>query len=300
MQFFGGIEMGGTKIICLVARSPREIIAEERIPTTYPDETIQKIINFFNPFKKTDKLSAIGIASFGPADLDKSSPTFGYITSTPKPGWKNFNLYDSIYQGLELPVCLDTDVNAAAIGEQFWQTNNQFLDPFIYVTIGTGIGVGVIVNGLPLHGLIHPEAGHMLIPHDKSKDPFPGGCPVHHDCWEGLASGPSLQKRWGQPAETLPLDHPGWELESDYVAYALLNLIYVYSPRRIVLGGGVAQHQGLIEDVRNKVVKYNNGYIQSSFLQEKIDEYIRMPVLGHRSGALGAIAMAIKSIEKGN
>jgi fructokinase len=294
MQLFGGIESGGTKIICLVASDPDHIVAETRIPTTNPEDTIRKILEFFKPFNTNKQISAIGIASFGPVDLDRSSPTYGHITTTPKPGWKNIDLYGQIQRALELPVAFDTDVNAAAIGEQYWHKEGQILDPFIYVTVGTGIGVGVLVNGSPLHGLIHAEAGHMLIPHDLEKDPFSGGCPIHKDCWEGLASGPSMQKRWGQAAETLPQNHIGWDLESDYIARAIVNLIYVYSPRQIVIGGGVSQHVGLIQDVHQKVKRFNNGYIQSVMVEEKINEYIRAPFLGIRSGAMGAIAMAVK------
>jgi len=298
MGLFGGIESGGTKFVCLVGSDPDNLIAEKRIPTTNPEETIRMVIDFFSPYTKSKELTAVGIASFGPVDLNPTSPTYGYITTTPKEGWKNVDLCGQIQRGLEVPVAFDTDVNAAAFGEQYWKKDKQMLDPFLYMTIGTGIGVGVIVNGSPLHGLIHAEAGHMVIPHNWQKDPFPGGCPYHGDCLEGLASGPSMSKRWGQKPETLPEAHPAWNLEAEYLALALVNLIYVYSPLQIVLGGGVLQHAGLIKAARSKVQQYNKGYIQSSMIQEKIDDYIRLPALGNRSGALGAIAMAIKLAEK--
>jgi fructokinase len=189
-------------------------------------------------------------------------------------------------------VAIDTDVNAAAFGEQYWIPENRSLDPFLYMTVGTGIGVGVIINGAPLHGLLHAEAGHFALPHDRQRDPFPGVCPYHDDCLEGLASGLSMLKRWGQKPESLPDRHPGWDLESDYIALALVNLIYAYSPQRIILGGGVSQHPGLIEAVRCKVKQFMNGYLRSSLLMERIDEYILPPALGNRSGGLGAIAMA--------
>jgi len=294
MPLYGGIECGGTKVVCLVASDPDHIRAEVRIPTTTQDETIRNIINFFKPFTQKRQLSAVGVASFGPLDLDKSSPTYGYITTTPKPGWQNINLYGRIQQGLNLPVAFDTDVNAAAIGEQYWQPSDDKPDPFIYITVGTGIGVGVIVNGSPLHGLIHTEAGHMVIKHDLRKDPFAGICPYHGDCLEGLASGPSIKKRWGQSPEILAEHHPAWELESDYIAWFIVNLIYVYSPRQIVLGGGVSLHPGFLDMVRQKVPLFNNGYIQSSAVQENINTYVRAPILGNLSGAFGAIAMAIK------
>ncbi len=295
MKLFGGIESGGTKFMCLIGSNPDHIVNEKRIPTTTPEETIRKVIEFFNPYTTTRELSAVGIGSFGPLDLNQDSDTYGHITTTPKLGWQNIDLRGLVQRELDVPVAFDTDVNAAAYGEQFWNKENHILDPFLYLTVGTGIGVGVIVNGKPLHGLIHAEAGHSSIPHDWQRDPFPGVCPYHGDCFEGLASGPSLNKRWGQKPDTLPDDHPAWDLEAEYIARAIVNLIYVYSPRKIVFGGGVSQHSGLIQNVRTNIQKFNNGYVHSNMLLEKIDEYIHLPVLGNRSGALGAMAMAINS-----
>ncbi len=297
MGLFGGIESGGTKFICMIGSTPDNLLAEIRIPTTTPEETIRKVIEFFNPYVSSGELTAIGIAAFGPLDLDPNSPTYGFITSTPKEGWQNVNLYGQIQKELHVPVAFDTDVNAAAFGEQYWGKNSRNLDPFLYMTVGTGIGVGVIINGAPLHGLIHAEAGHCTIPHDKQHDPFPGVCPFHGDCLEGLASGYSMFKRWGQAPETLPADHPAWEIESDYLALALVNLIYAYSPRQIILGGGVFQHPGLIQSVRSKVQIFNNDYIQSSRITDEIEDYIQLPTLGNRSGALGAVALAINKVK---
>jgi fructokinase len=298
MRLFGGIESGGTKFICMIGSNPDHIVNEERILTTTPEETIRKVIKFFKPFSSTRELTAVGIGSFGPLDLNQSSDTYGYITTTPKLGWKNIDLRGLIQQGLNVPVAFDTDVNAAAFGEQYWKKDKRLLDPFLYMTVGTGIGVGVIINGSPLHGMIHAEAGHMVIPHNWQRDPFPGGCPYHGDCLEGLASGPSMSKRWGHKPETLPDEHSAWDLEAEYLALALVNLIYTYSPLQIVLGGGVSQHAGLIQAARSKVQQINKGYIHSSMIQEKIDDYIRPPALGNRSGALGAIAMAIQLADK--
>jgi len=297
MEAFGGIETGGTKFVCLVASDPEHLIAECRIATTTPEETIRQVKVFFAPFVRKGDLKAIGIAAFGPLDLNLSSPTYGYITTTPKPGWMNIDLLGEIKNELKIPVSFETDVNAAAFGEQFWNIENRQLDPFLYMTVGTGIGVGVIVNGAPLHGLIHGEAGHITIPHNLLKDPFPGTCPFHGDCLEGLASGYAMFKRWGQAPETLPDSHPGWEIEADYLALALVNLIYVYSPQKIILGGGVFQHPGLIRSVRTKIQKINSGYIQSVRISDQIDDYIQPPALGNRSGALGAIAMAVKLVK---
>jgi fructokinase len=296
MELLGGIESGGTKFVCVVGTGPDHIIAEKRIPTTSPDETIQRVNEFFSPYSMKKELAAVGIASFGPLDLNTASKTYGFITTTPKPGWSQVDLFGAIERGLKVPVAFDTDVNAAAFGEQYWNNHKQNLDPFIYMTVGTGIGVGVIINGAPLHGLIHAEAGHFALPHDWGKDPFQGVCPYHGDCLEGLASGKSMAKRWGQSPETLPLDHPAWDLEAEYIALALVNLIYAYSPKRIIVGGGVAQHPGMVEAARNKVQSILNGYIQSSMVLENIEEYIQLPSLGNRSGALGAMAMARKLV----
>jgi len=293
MKLFGGIESGGTKFVCSVGRDPDHLISDISFPTTNPTETIQKAIEFFAPYSKRNELVSVGIASFGPLDLNPDSKTYGYITTTPKAGWQQVDLYGEVQKALKVPIAFDTDVNAAAFGEKYWIPENQSLDPFLYITVGTGIGVGAIINGSPLHGLIHAEAGHMAIPHNWEKDPFPGVCPFHGDCLEGLASGISMNKRWGQNPETLSDSHPAWDLEAKYIALALVNLIYAYSPQRIILGGGVSQHPGFHQAVRQKVLKINNGYVNSIFISEKIDDYILPPALGNRSGVLGAIAMAI-------
>lgn len=292
-KYYGGVEAGGTKFVCVVASGPDDILAQERFPTTDPTETIGKTIEFFQPFVESNQLAALGIASFGPVDLDKKSSTYGYITTTPKPKWAMANLVGGIHDALKIPIAFDTDVNAAAHGEYYWVPENRELDPLLYITVGTGIGVGVVVNGNTLHGLIHPEAGHMFIPHDHSLDPYPGSCPFHEDCLEGLANGPAMAKRWGQPAETLPDDHPGWDLEAWYLGLMISNLIFNFSPKRVVLGGGVPQHTGLIEKVRANVQKQLNGYIRSPRVLDHIDELIVKPTLGNHAGVMGAIALAI-------
>ena len=293
-KLYGGIEAGGTKFVCIVASGPEQVVEETRFPTTQPGETIQRAVDFFKPYAERSDLAALGIASFGPVDLNPQSPTYGYITTTPKPGWQNVDLLGEIRKAFDLPVAFDTDVNAAAFGEHYWTPANRSLDPLVYMTIGTGIGAGVFANGGPIHGLAHTEIGHMYLPHDRGRDPFPGVCPFHGDCLEGLASGPAMEKRWGQRAETLEMDHPAWELETEYIALALVNLVYACSPQRIVLGGGVPEHPGLHEAVRRKVREYNKGYIQSpTILLDGLDQYIVPPTLGNRSGGLGAIAMAM-------
>ncbi|NLF51267.1 MAG: ROK family protein [Leptolinea sp.] len=297
-KYFGGIEAGGTKFVCNVASSPDDVLADKRFPTTDPVETIAKAIAFFQPYIEKKQVEAIGIAAFGPVDLDARSKTFGYITTTPKPGWAQVDLLGTIQRALRVPCAFDTDVNGAAQGEYYWNLENRELDPLLYITVGTGIGVGGIVNGKTLHGLIHPEAGHMFIPHNRETDPFPGACPYHEDCLEGLASGPSMAKRWGQPAETLPDDHPGWNLEAMYIGYLISNLVLTLSPKRIILGGGVPQHPGLVEKVRSDVKEQLNGYIQSQKIMATIDEFIVPPSLGSQAGVMGAIAMAKQLVER--
>jgi fructokinase len=293
-RLYGGIEAGGTKFVCVVGSGPEDIVEEIRFPTSQnAPETIQRAIAFFTRYVDKGELMAVGIASFGPVDLNPASPTYGFITTTPKPGWRQVDLRGTVKRALDLPVAFDTDVNAAAFGEHYWTLANHNLEPFVYITVGTGIGVGVLVNGHPVHGLVHPEAGHFSIPHDKEKDPFTGICPYHKDCLEGLASGPAMAERWGQDVKTLPESHPAWELEAEYISLALVNLTYAYSPQRIVLGGGVSLHPGLHRSIRQKVGQTLNGYIQSPLVLKNMDEYIVPPTLGNRSGVLGAIALAM-------
>jgi len=292
-ELYGGIEGGGTKFVCMVGTGPTDIQAETRIPTTTPEETLDQAITFFKPFVDKSSLAAIGMASFGPVDLNQTSPTYGYITTTPKPGWAHKDMISKMRDELKIPVVFELDVNAAAYGEFYWNPDNHDRDPLIYFTIGTGIGAGVIVDGRLVHGLVHPEAGHMRIPHDFHADPYKGHCPYHGDCFEGLACGPAMNQRWSQPAETLPPDHPAWDLEASYIAAALNNVICNLSPKRIVLGGGVMQQQRLLPLIREKVLNLLNRYIQSSAILDHIDEYIVPPSLGSQSGVLGAIALAM-------
>ncbi|HEX9012028.1 MAG TPA: ROK family protein, partial [Anaerolineaceae bacterium] len=278
MERYGGIEAGGTKFVCLVASGPGAVFAETRFPTTDPEETLHRATMFFREQLREAPLAGIGVGSFGPLDLDPASPTYGSITTTPKPGWANTDLAGRLQEALQLPVVIDTDVNAAAYGEFMWGAA-QGIEPFIYNTIGTGIGAGSVVNGRPVHGLLHPEGGHIRIPHDRAADPFPGICPYHGDCFEGLASGVALRERWGAPGETLPDDSPAWDLEAQYLALALVNQIFLLSPRRIVLGGGVMKHRELFPRVRRRVQEYLNGYIDMEEIRSGIDAYIVPPAL---------------------
>jgi fructokinase len=291
---YGGIEAGGTKFVCAIGSGPDDIRATARFATTSPRETIEQTLDFFRAHESG--LAAIGIASFGPVDLDPASPTYGFITTTPKPGWQNTDLAGAIGRGLDLPVGFDTDVNGAALGEHRWGAA-QGLDTFIYLTIGTGIGGGGMIGGQLMHGLVHPEMGHVRLPHDRDADPFDGTCPYHGDCLEGLASGPALEARWGQAGETLPADHPAWPLQAHYLALALVNLICTLSPQRIILGGGVMKEEHLFGRIRANVQTLLNGYVQSPVILKHIDHYIVPPALGDRAGVLGAIALAARKTD---
>ena len=291
MPLWGGIEAGGTKFVCAVGTGPDDLRAEVRFPTATPGESIGRAIEFFRQQQEEEPLAALGIASFGPVDPNPDSPTFGYITTTPKPGWAHTDFAAVVRRALNVPVGFDTDVNAAALGERCWGAA-QGLGTFVYLTIGTGIGGGGMVDGRLIHGLVHPEMGHVRIPHDWSRDPFAGVCPYHGDCLEGLATGPALEARWGQRGETLPADHPAWQLEAEYLALGLVNVICILSPERIIMGGGVMEQRHLFPLVRQRVQELLHGYVQVPAILDRIDEYIVPPGLGSRSGVLGAIALA--------
>jgi len=291
----GGIEAGGTKFVCSVGSGPQDLRAEARFPTTTPDATLGRAITFFREQEAIHgQLEAIGVASFGPVDLHQHSPTFGFITSTPKPNWTNTDVIGPLRGFFDVPIGFDTDVNGAALAEGRWGAA-QGLHTFVYLTIGTGIGGGAMVNGKLLHGLVHPEMGHMRLNHDWERDPFPGNCPYHGDCLEGMANGPAIEKRWGVKGQELDPEHPAWELEADYLAQALQTLICTFSLQRIIMGGGVMDVAGLLPKVREKTVKYLNNYVQHPHILEHIDEYVVPPALGNRAGVLGAIGLGIQA-----
>lgn len=294
---FGGIEGGGTKFVCAVGSGPGDIRAETRFPTTSPQETLGKAITFFREQQSLlGPIASLGVACFGPLDPRPGSPMYGHILPTPKPGWTNADVVGTLRTALNLPVGFDTDVNGAALAEARWGAA-QGCDPVLYITIGTGIGGGALIHGKLLHGLLHPEMGHIPLPRDPQRDPFTGNCPFHGDCFEGLASGPALEKRWGQKAETLPPDHPAWDLEAHYIALALCSFIVTLSPQKIIIGGGVAGQENMLPMVRQKVVTQLNGYVQSPQITADIEHYIIPPGLGSRAGVLGAIALAGQALE---
>jgi fructokinase len=285
----GAIEAGGTKFVCAIGTGPEDL-QTIHIPTTSPDATIEEALKFFRT-PHGDNLQAVGIASFGPLDPRPGSPTFGHITSTPKPGWQNYDFAGAVGRALGVPVGFDTDVNGAALGEARWGAA-QGLSDFLYLTVGTGIGGGAVIHGSVLHGLLHPEMGHIRVPHDLAKDPFAGVCPYHGDCLEGLASGPAMQARWGMPARDLPEDHPGLALEAHYLALGLANFVCTLSPQRILLGGGVMEQARLLDLIRIEMSRFLNGYIQASEIIDGLDRFIVSPQLGWRSGVLGALVLA--------
>jgi len=290
-KMVGGIEAGGTKFACAVGRGPEDIVAETRFPTSTPEETLGKALSFFKEYHQKHGLDALGIATFGPVDLHKDSATYGYITKTPKPGWSNTDFAGAFERQLGIPVSFDSDVNGALLGEHRWGAA-QGLENSIYLTIGTGIGGGAIVNGKLVHGLVHPEMGHVLIP-PRGDDPLPEGrCPFHGNCFEGMAAGPAIESKWGVSAKKLPPDHPAWDLEAHYLAVALHGFICTLSPQRVILGGGVMDQLHLFPMVREKVLSSLNNYVQHPVLLKQINEYIVPPSLGNRAGVLGAIALA--------
>ena len=291
MPLYGGIEGGGTKFVCAIGTGPDDIRAETRFDTEFPDVTLAQVEAFFRAQQGLGPLAAVGIASFGPIDPDPGSPRFGHVTTTPKPGWAQTDFAGTVHRMLGVPVGFDTDVNVAALGEHRWGAARG-LDTFIYLTVGTGIGGGGMVNGRLIHGMMHPEMGHIRIPHDRAVDPFEGTCPYHGDCFEGLCCGPALEDRWGVPAHSLPADHPAWALEAHYLALGIVNYLLTVSPQRFILGGGVMHQAQLFPMVRAEVQGLLNGYIQVDRVGAGIDEYIVPPELGDRAGVLGAIALA--------
>ena len=282
----GGIEAGGTKFVCVVGSGPGEVLASQRFPTGDPGTTIATAIAFFG---ENGPVEAIGIASFGPLELRHDHPSFGFITSTPKAGWAHTDLAGAVRRGLGLPVEIDTDVNAAALAEWRWGAG-QGVGDMIYLTVGTGIGGGAISSGRIVHGLVHPEMGHLAIPREPD-DSYAGGCPYHGACWEGLASGPALEARWGRRGEVLAeLAGAAIDLEARYLAAGLRNLIYTLAPERIVIGGGLSELPGLFVALRNRLSQALAGY--PGLTEHSDDGFVVPPGLGGRSGSFGALALA--------
>ncbi|MCD7948709.1 MAG: ROK family protein [Erysipelotrichaceae bacterium] len=284
----GAIEAGGTKFVVAVGNENGEVLERASFPTTSPDETMKETIAFF----KDKDVEAIGLGCFGPIDPDKNSPTYGYITTTPKPGWANYNIVGALEEAFpDTPIGFDTDVNGACLGEAYFGAA-QGLDSALYLTIGTGIGGGAIVEGNLVHGLLHPEMGHMLM-NVREDDPYKGKCPYHGTCFEGMAAGPAIAERWGKNGNELPADHPAWDLEAWYIAQALAIYVLTLSPKKIILGGGVMHQKQLFPQIHKYLQERLNGYIQKEEItSDKIKDYVVYPGLGDNAGICGALALA--------
>ena len=289
---YGGVEAGGTKFVCAVASDPEHVEAIVEIPTRDPVSSIREAAEFFRSRHPDDRpLAALGVGSFGPLELDPQAPTYGQIASTPKAGWEGVDIRGEFARALDVPVAIETDVNAAALGEQRWG-NGRGLAHFLYVTVGTGIGVGAVVADRLLRGAHHPEMGHVSVPRSRDEpNAFSGCCPYHQACIEGLASGTAIVERWGSRLGDLPLDHPAWGLEAGYLGTFLSDLTFTLQPERIIVGGGVMSEQ-LLSDVRGRLHKALAGYRQTLASSDVTKEYLVMPELGDRAGVLGAIALA--------
>jgi fructokinase len=285
----GAIEAGGTKFVLACGTGPDDLRDVERIPTTTPAETLARCVEYFKAAaQKHGPLAALGIGTFGPAGVDPSKPDWGFITTTPKPGWQQADMGAMLGKALGIPVAFDTDVNAAGYGECLWGAG-QGCGVVLYITVGTGIGGGAIINGQPLHGLLHPEMGHIRIPKPPALAEFAGACPWHGDCLEGLASGPAIAARWHLPAGELPPGHPAWDAEADCLAAACASFACTLSPERILLGGGVMDVPGLLTKVQQKTRTLLAGYLQHPSITS--GEFITAPGLGNRAGILGALAL---------
>ena len=287
-EFYGSIEAGGTKWVCAVGSSPDKLEDTTVFRTTTPDETIPLAIEYFRSHHERRGLTAIGIGSFGPLDLDEGSPTYGYIQATPKRDWEDTDLLGTFRRALGFPIALETDTNAAVLGE--WRLGaGKGLSDCLYLTIGTGIGGGIIANSELVHGFAHPEMGHIRVPRGAG-DSFPGICRFHGDCLEGLASGPAIEQRWGAAAESLETEHPAWVLQAHYVASAVTNYICTLAPQRIILGGGVMRQKRLFPLTRESVQRMLNNYLPA--ITARIEDYVVPPQLGDRAGICGAFELA--------
>ena len=287
--YYALLEAGGTKFNCAIADQQRNILIESRFNTTTPKKTIGAVVSFFQQQKSLGyDFNKLGLACFGPLDLNANSITFGNITSTPKPHWSNIDIKRQLEEALSCSVTIDTDVNAAALAEYKWGAS-QDSSVSIYVTVGTGVGGGVVINGQTLKGLVHPELGHMLV---SGTSEIKGVCPFHGNCVEGLAAGKSMGKIWHQPAETLADNHPAWDIEAKILGNFCHNLMVAYSPQSIVLGGGVMAKEGLLEKTIHYAERSLKNYIVFPY-NKGLKQIITQPGLGSRSGIFGALALVL-------
>jgi fructokinase len=286
------VELGGTKCVCVLGTGPTDVREQVRVVTRDPASTLAEIEAVLTRWRDTHgTFEALGVASFGPLDLARASPTYGQITTTTKPGWSNTQVAGRFAQAFGVPVGFDTDVNGAALGEGEWGAA-QDLDNFAYVTVGTGVGVGLIVSGKTIFGCSHTEMGHIRIARLPG-DTWPGHCSFHGDCVEGLASGPAIQARAGVRADSLPDDHPVLVSVGHALAQMLHTMVLTTAPERIIIGGGVlASREGLLARIRAQLVKSLNGYVKADLLLHDAATYVVPPALGLMSGALGALVLA--------
>ncbi len=292
MRLLGGVESGGTKFVCVVGNDGGEILERARFDTTTPQATLDQMVAFFREAAaRHGPVDAFGIASFGPLDLDRCSPTYGRITRTPKPGWSDADLVTPLTQAFGKPVAIDTDVNGAALSEARWGAGAG-LRTVVYVTAGTGIGGGIAIDGRPMPGLIHPEMGHLRVPRHPYDHEFKGVCPFHGDCLEGLASGPAVLARWNARLDQLPSEHPAREIIGFYLGQLCAAIALMISPSRIVLGGGLTTDPSIYPFVRNAAREQLAGYLVHPRIEDSLDEFIVPPGLGDRAGALGALLLA--------
>lgn len=291
-RLYAGVELGGTKCVCTLASGPADVVEQHRVATTDPDETLGAIERLLAGWMRTHDPVALGIASFGPLDLNPASASYGHITATTKPGWLDADVMPRLARRTGLPTAIDTDVAGAALAEGRWG-GAKGLSSFAYVTVGTGVGAGIIVGGRPVRGFGHPEAGHMHVAR-VAGDMWPGACTFHGDCVEGLASGFAIERRAGRPAAQIPADDPVWELAAYAIAGLCHNLVMTVAPGRILIGGGVvAQQPQLLPTIRQILVGSLAGYGDAAAITGQIDHYVAPPELADQAGPLGAIALAI-------
>ena len=289
----GAIEAGGTKFVVCIGDENGNVLERDSFPTETPEKTLANIFKFFDG----KDIEALGVGCFGPIDPDLNSPTYGYITTTPKPGWGNFNIMGALKERYNIPMGFDTDVNGACLGEAYFGAAKG-LDSALYLTIGTGIGGGAIVEGHLVHGLLHPEMGHMILA-QREDDTYKGKCPYHGTCFEGLAAGPAIEERWGIKGSELPEDHPAWDLEAWYIAQALAIYVLTLSPKKIILGGGVMHQKQLFPLIHKYLQERLHGYIQKEEITtDKIKDYVVYPGLGDNAGICGALALAKMAKER--
>ena len=293
MAIIAAVEAGGTKFICGLGTEDGEIIDKISIPTTTPEDTMKEVIAYF----KDKKFDVMGVGSFGPIDPVKESGTYGYITKTPKPYWSDYNLIGELKKHFNVLMEFDTDVNGAALAESWWGAGSG-LKNVMYITVGTGIGAGAVVDGKMLQGLTHPEMGHISIKRHKD-DSYEGKCPFHKDCLEGMAAGPAIEARWGKKGFELSDDMEVWEMEAYYLAQGLVNYILVLSPEKIIMGGGVMKQKQIFPLIRKNVQEFLNGYVHKKEILEDIDNYIVYPGLGDEAGFIGSLALGKIALSQG-